>query len=134
MKHIFISSTLKSEWNQKFNPKLADILEKMGFETYLPQRDTNQSGTRETVFFENIRGIREAKVLIAVCLNESPNLGAEIAFAHSNGIKTVLLTTGEHEIPWMLHGFGHEIVRVKDLEDTRDLADQLNKVFAKYQI
>ena len=40
MKDIFITSTLKSEWNVGFNPKLCQALEKSGLSCHLPQRDT----------------------------------------------------------------------------------------------
>ena len=53
-KNIYITSTLKSEWNLTFNSLLCDKLEEIGIACHLPQRDTKQDGTDLDKFSQNI--------------------------------------------------------------------------------
>lgn len=44
---VFLTSTLKYQFNLKFNPQLAVALEARGIVVYLPQRDTDQQASKE---------------------------------------------------------------------------------------
>lgn len=58
MKDIFITSTLKSEWNRTFNLRLCQKIEEKGVKCHLPQRDTKQDGSDLNKFNQNIEGIK----------------------------------------------------------------------------
>jgi hypothetical protein len=72
-KNIYISSTLKFEWNLNFNHLLCDKLEKRGIICHLPQRDTKQDGTDLDKFSQNIEGIKNSEKILAIGVNESIN-------------------------------------------------------------
>lgn len=75
MKKAYITSTLRFDWNLKFNPQLCAELESKGIECYLPQRDTNQSGPKKEVFQQDIDGINNSEQVLCVAINESVNWG-----------------------------------------------------------
>lgn len=62
-------------------------------------RDTNQTGTDKSVFEEDIAGIKQSNVVLAIAENESPNWGVEVGFSHGIGKKIVALAKSGHEIP-----------------------------------
>jgi hypothetical protein len=72
-KDIYITSTLKAERNRDFNPLLCKNLEEKGIICHLPQRDTNQEGTEENKYSQNIDGMENANKILAIGINESIN-------------------------------------------------------------
>ena len=100
MKKIYIDSTLKNEWNVKFNPSLCSALEERGFSCYLPQRDTNQLD-REKIFDSNKDAIKAADVITAIANNESPNWGVEVGYAFGLQKRIVAVAATGHKIPLM---------------------------------
>ena len=125
MKDLFITSTLHADWNVSFNPKLCEALEKRGINCHLPQRDTNQHGTKEDIFLQNINGIKNSKKVLGVALNESVNWGGEIGFAFGINKKIIALKTKNHEIPLMLRYMVSDYLEVDDIDDIESYIDQL---------
>ena len=126
MKKIFISSTLRTEWNRKFNPALCKALEDRGFDCFLPQRDVNPID-KETIADECKHAIDNASVLLSVVINESPNLGFEAGYAYGIGKKIILLTKQDHEMPDMFYGIldRAELLQVDDLDSIDLYIDEL---------
>src|SRR3989339_514657 len=103
MKDVFITSTLKSEWNRNFNPQLCRKLEEKGVNCHLPQRDTKQDGSELDKYNQNIQGIKNSK-------------------------KVIYLTTDDHSIPVMSLGMYENIIKVKSLDNFNEYIDNLVKV------
>ncbi len=125
MKKLFITSTLHSEWNFSFNPKLCDALEKEGIKCHLPQRDTDQKGSREGVFQQNIDGIKNSEKVLCIALNESVNWGGEVGFAHGINKKIIALKDKNHEIPLMLRYMIDDVVEVDDINNIEKYVNKL---------
>ena len=125
MADVYIDSTLHNDWNAKFNPELCEAQEAKGITCQLPQRDTNQQVEPEGKFNQNIEGIKNANILLAVASNESPNWGVEVGFAHGIGKNIVALATTEHAIPLMGKYMIADVVSVEDLDDIPSYIDTL---------
>lgn len=125
MKDIFITSTLKSEWNRTFNPRLCQKIEEKGVKCHLPQRDTKQDGSDLNKFNQNIEGIKNSEKVLSVGLNESVNWGLEIGFAFGYGKKVILLTEKNHQIPVMSLGMYYKVLEVDSLDDIDEYIDEL---------
>ena len=125
MRNIFITSTLHSDWNEAFNPKLCEVLELKGLHCHLPQRDTNQVGPFEDKFQQNIKGIKDAQKLLCIAENESVNWGGEVGFAYGIKKKIIALKNKEHEIPLMLRYMITDTVEVDDLNNIESYIDEL---------
>jgi len=127
MKDVFITSTLKSEWNREFNPKLCKKLEEKWVVCHLPQRDTKQDGTELDKFNQNIEWVKNARKNLTIGVNESVNLGFETGYSFGSGKKVILLTTTDHQIPTMSLGMYEKILRIDDLDDIDSYLDELVK-------
>lgn len=125
MTDVFITSTLKAEQNRELNPKLCAALEARGLTCHLPQRDTDQDGTPQQKFQQNVAGVKAADVNLCVAFNESINLGAETGFAAGFGKPVVALKEAGHDIPVMLRGLVTREVAVDTIEDPESYADEL---------
>lgn len=118
MKNIYLTSTFTHEWNVGFNPKIGDALEKSGITCYLPHRDTDQKAVdRMNIFKQDIEGIDNATLVLAIALNESPNWGAEIGYAFGVKKPVLVLTSVEHSVPLICKGMTTEIMYVEDLDN-----------------
>lgn len=131
MKEIYLCSTLKAEWNRTFNPNLCEALEKAGFSIYLPQRDTNQSGAGPEILAQNMKAMKNAKLLIGIAKNASPNFGAEVGYFFGCGKPVLILAESFQEIPLMTTGMVTDIVILKSLGDVSLYSAQLSRVLAK---
>jgi hypothetical protein len=125
MKDVYITSTLKAEWNRAFNPRLCDELEARAIRCHLPQRDTDQSGDEMTKYEQNIIGIDNSEVLLAVGENESINWGLEVGYAFGIGKLLVLIVLEDHFIPVMSRGMYARVLRVSDLNDIASYIEEL---------
>lgn len=128
MKDVYITSTLKLEWNRNFNPQLCQKLEEKGVNCHLPQRDTKQDGSELDKYNQNIEGIKQSKKVLAIGANESINWGIETGYAFGSGKKVILLTTDDHQIPVMSLGMYENIIKVKNLDDFSEYIDTLAKI------
>lgn len=128
MSNIYIDSTLHNEWNYQFNPKLCAALERKGVNVYLPQRDTNQTASKDKKFRQNYQGMEFSEKLLVVVVNESPNWGAELGFCHGQRKPIIILAVEDHEIPLMGEFMATSIFRVKNLDCIEDYINELVKV------
>jgi len=128
MKKVFITSTLKSQWNKEFNPRLCSELEAKGFVCHLPQRDTDQEDTSINKCKQNLSAIDKADVVLGVSENETINWGLEIGYAFGCNKQVILLASGHHEIPVMATGMYYKVVRVDDLGNIKSYIDELISV------
>jgi nucleoside 2-deoxyribosyltransferase len=131
MTKVYLDSTLRHDWNTKFNPELCAKIEDKGVECYLPQRNTNQAGEPDDKFNQNIAGIKEADVLLAVASNESPNWGVEVGFAYGIKKKLIALCAKGHPVPLMAQYMFDEIVEVEDLDDIESYIIRLITALSK---
>ena len=76
MYDVFISSTLKSNWNLRFNKRICILLEYIKLKCFLPQRDV-EAGNPVLIFDQNINAINSSKVILSVAINETPSFGVE---------------------------------------------------------
>jgi nucleoside 2-deoxyribosyltransferase len=125
MKDIYLTSTLHNEWNTKFNPIICEKLEQKGFSVFLPQRDTNQSGPKEDIWKQDIGGMDDAKIVVAVALNETVNWGAEVGYAFGKGQKVIAVTKNDHSIPLIALHMVSKVIKVNDLDDVDGYIDEL---------
>ncbi|MDO8499217.1 MAG: nucleoside 2-deoxyribosyltransferase [bacterium] len=125
MTDLFITSTLHSDWNISFNPKLCSDLEQRGIKCHLPQRDTNQTGSRKDVFQQNIDGIKNSEKVLCIASNESVNLGGEVGFAFGINKKIVALKNKDHEIPLMLRYMASDVVEADDINNIEQYIEEL---------
>ncbi len=122
---VYIDSRISPEWNANFNPELCKALEEQGINCYLPQRDTNQDGSREERFHQNIEGIKKSDIVLAVAFDESPNWGVEIGYAYGIKKKIVILKSKKHTIPLMAEYMANKVMVVEDLEKIHTYIDDL---------
>jgi hypothetical protein len=127
---VYITSTLKSEWNKKYNPLLCEELEKRQIKCYLPQRDTPQEGEdvkklNNNKYEFNINAIKNSKFVLAVGLNESINWGLEVGFAFGIKKKVILLKEKNHFVPVMSLGMYEKIIELDTLNDIESYIDLL---------
>lgn len=87
MKDIYLTSTFTNEWNMAFNPKIGEALTKNGVKCHFPRKNIDQERTDEEVFNQDIEGINNSYIILAIGLNETPNWGAEVGYAY--GIKNL---------------------------------------------
>jgi hypothetical protein len=125
MAAVFISSTLKAEWNKDFNLKFCIALEEKGIQCYLPQRDTKQDGTEFDKFHENMEAIRSSSVIISIGVNESVNWGLENGYAYGIDKPIILLTDKPDEIHTMALGIYSNIFKINIPFSVNSLADQV---------
>ena len=124
-KDIFITSTIHSDWNIKFNPILCKALEEKGVTCHMAQRDTNQNSTKMDIYNQNIDGIKNSKKILAIGENETINWGVEVGYAFGIKKNIILLTSNEHNIPVMVSGMFNKILRVRDLGVIEKYIDEL---------
>jgi nucleoside 2-deoxyribosyltransferase len=125
MKDIYLTSTFTNQWNVAFNPVIGEALEKKGFTCYLPHRDTNQQAPLEEKFESNMVAMRNASIILAIAMNESPNFGAEVGYMHGIGRPIIALTSNEHAIPLMCDKMMQAVIRVENLDDVESYIDTL---------
>lgn len=125
MKNIFITSTIHSDWNVKFNPKLCTALELKKIQCHLPQRDTNQNFSEKKIFQQNIDGIKNSEQVLCIASNESVNWGGELGFAFGINKRIIALKNKNHKIPLMLRYMINDVIEVDDINNIEEYIDQL---------
>ena len=126
MKNIYLTSTFTNEWNVEFNPKLGEALVKNGITCHLPRKNINNERTNIEVFNEDINGINNSAMILAVGINESPNWGAEVGYAYGIKKPVLVLTDGTHKIPLICEGMVNEVIRVEDLDKIEEYIELLS--------
>ena len=125
VKDIFITSTVDSEWNLVFNPRLCSALEERGITCHLPQRDTNQAGTPAEIFAQNVAAIKSSRKILFVTCNESINVGGEVGLSFGLGKAIVALAENGHAIPLMLRFMITKSFIVRSIDELESYADDL---------
>lgn len=125
MINIYLSSTLKNDWNLQFNQKITKDLEESGLIVYLPQRDTNQQSELDVIFKEDIKGMENAQTFLVVAKNASENLWVEVGWAYAKGKPIMILADGADFIPAFAEKMATEIIKVKNLENIENYIDKL---------
>ena len=131
MKDVFITSTLKTEWNIRFNHKLCKKLEEKGVKCHLPQKDTKQDGSELDKYNQNIEGIKNSKKVLTIGINESINCGLETGFAFGSGKEVILITKKGNKISTMSLGMYCKIFELEDPDNIEEYLDDLIKIITK---
>lgn len=126
MKKAFISSTLQTEWNRKYNKLLCDSLEERGVNCFLPQRDVDASSS-VSIANDCFEAINKCSVLLSIVINESPNLGFEAGYAYGIKKPMILICKSDHNMPEMFYGFktNYEFIKVREFEPVEVYIDEL---------
>jgi hypothetical protein len=125
MKDLYLTSTFTNPWNVAFNDRIGAALEKEGFACYLPYRDTDQKAPGKVKFESDVAGIQNARIILCVAMNESPNFGAEVGYGHGIGKLVIALTDKTHSIPLICGEMMSDIVRVENLDAIDDYIGEL---------
>jgi len=128
MKDVFITSTLKFEWNSEFNSLICQKLEEKWITCHLPQRDTHQNLSELDKYNQNIHSILHSYKVIVVWMNESINWWLEVGYSFGLGKKIILLTHDDHVAPTMSLGMYHKIITVKNLNDYESYIGELIEI------
>lgn len=126
MKNIYLTSTFTNEWNVEFNPKLGEALVKSGLTCHFPRKNINNERTELEVFTQDIEGINNSSMILAVGMNESPNWGAELGYAYGTKKPILILTNKEHKIPLICKMTATEIIQVEDLDNIEEYIELLS--------
>lgn len=130
---IYLTSTFRHPWNRAFNPLIGAELESMGITCFLPHRDTDQSGPPATRFSQDLAGIDNARMILAIAENESPNWGAEVGYAHGRGMPVIALAHNGHDTPLICHGMINETLYARDLLIFDDYIEDLIALIGKFR-
>lgn len=128
MKQVYICSTLKNQWNIRFNLVLCEALEAKGINCYLPQRDTDQTSAPEQKFKQNITAIKKSTHLLAVSKNETANWGAEVGFVAGTQTSSIILKQKDRDVQLMVEGIADNLFAVDDFENVSAYVDELIKL------
>ncbi len=128
MKNIYLSSTLKKDWNLNFNKELAEALEKAGLTVYLPQRDTDQEDGLDLIFKQDINGMAEADKILVVVKNASENLWLEVGWAYAKNKPIIILADETDFIPVFGKKMAIKIIKVESLDNIKSYTDDLIKI------
>lgn len=112
---IYLTSTFRHEWNRQFNLVIGEKLEAQGMACYLAHRDTDQTASPDVVFQQDLAGMDQSKIILAIAENESPNWGAELGYAYARRIPIIALAQQDHPIPLICNGMIQKVLRVPDL-------------------
>ena len=132
MSDLYLTSTFTKEWNVNFNPLIGEALTQKGLTCHLPKKIEAEEKAHD-VFLSDLNGINSTKCILAIAINESPNWGAEIAYAFSLKKPIIALTDTNHQIPLICNEMITEVFRVSNLEEIDQYIDDLIKIIKKYQ-
>ncbi len=98
---IYIAAPLFSAAEREYNSKLGCMLERLGHEVFLPQREC--SGSREEIFRCCLSGIESSELVVAVLEGSACDDGTafEVGYAYALGkpifgLRTDFRNVGEH--------------------------------------
>ncbi len=129
MPDVFLTSTFRNDWNRAFNLRIGEVLKEMGLSSFLPQKDSNQTANRKTIYEEDIKGLTSCRGLLAVgALTQTANWGFEIGYATAKGMPVVVLTDKDHPIELMCEGAAFEVISVDNLDRIEAYKDRLESV------
>lgn len=110
-KTVYIAGPLFSESELEFNRRLSEFLEKLGFDTFLPQRDghllselTDNGCTKQeainTIFQKDVKEIKACDLVVFVMDGRVPDEGAcvEVGLAYAHNIECIGLKTDSRSL------------------------------------
>lgn len=112
MKKIYFAAPLFNEMELKRNEKYTEILENLGYEVYLPQREAGLSAqilkdknndkleTNRRIFNTDLNGIKNCDILIFFLDGRVPDEGAcvELGIAYALGKKCIGYKTDDRNL------------------------------------
>ena len=107
---VYLASALK---NNNLNSEINKLLERSGWDVFLPQRDNDQNAKPHVVAKQNTEEIVHADVVIVVGRGLGRDTSWEIGFAQGSGKATIILveSSSDFEEDIMIkHGFPHHAV------------------------
>ncbi len=126
MKNIFITGTFRNDWNRAFNLQLATALEEKGLTVFLPQRDSEQLGNRKETFLQDVAGIDQCQMIVAIgTKTQTANWGFEIGYAYQSKKPVIILTDEEHPVELMPEGAAAHVFVLKNLDNTAEYIEDL---------
>lgn len=132
MKDIFITGTFRNEWNKEFNLRLAEMFEAQGLTVFLPQRDSEQIGNRKETFLQDVAGIDQCKMIVAIgSKTQTANWGFEIGYAYQKK-PIIVITDQEHPVELMPEGAVNKIITVENLDAIDEYFEELIENVKKY--
>ena len=132
MRDIFITGTFRNDWNRAFNARLTEMFEAQGLVIFLPQRDSEQLGNRKETFLQDVAGIDQCKMIVAVgSRTQTANWGFEIGYAYQKK-PVIVITDQEHPVELMPEGAVNKIIVVKDLDAIDEYFEELIENVKKY--
>lgn len=132
MKDIFITSTFRNDWNRTFNLRLTEMFEAQGLTVFLPQRDSEQLGNRKETFLQDVAGIDQCKMIVAVgSQTQTANWGFEIGYAYQKK-PIIVITDQEHPVELMPEGAVNKIITVENLDAMDEYFEELIENIKKY--
>jgi nucleoside 2-deoxyribosyltransferase len=132
MKDVYLTSTFTNQLNLDLSAKICSFLEKKNITCYLPYRDTNQKEVDLEIFSQDIYGIKNSAIILAIALNETPNWGAEIGYAYSIKKPIIVISNKNHVIPLICKEMTSEIIFVDDINITEDYLNLLIEKIKQY--
>lgn len=127
MKQIFITGTFRNDWNKQFNLRLAEELEKKGFTLFLPQRDAEQLGNRKETFLQDIKGVDDAQMIIAIgTKTQTANWGFELGYAFKSKKPVIIITEKEHPVELMCEGAASKVIIPEIIDDIDSYIEELH--------
>ncbi len=132
MRDIFITGTFRNDWNRAFNARLTEMFEAQGLVVFLPQRDSEQLGNRKETFLQDVAGIDQCKMIVAVgSRTQTANWGFEIGYAYQKK-PVIVITDQEHPVELMPEGAVNKIITVENLDAIDEYFEELIENVKKY--
>lgn len=126
MKDIYLTSTFRNDWNRGFNLKLVKAFEDQGYSVFAPQRDSEQNVDRKRTFEQDVAGMDQAKVVVAVgTKTQTANWGFEIGYAFKSGKPVIILTDKDHPTELLPEGAATKVFVQENLDDIEDYQNEL---------
>ncbi len=123
---IFISATFRTNWSKNFNLKLEQALSNKGYTCYLPQRDSEQLGNKKQTFLENIKGVKNSKLILALGVElQSANWGLELGYAYAKQKPIIILVKKDQFIELMPEGAANHIIQTENIDNLVEYLPQL---------
>ncbi|MGE3962057.1 MAG: nucleoside 2-deoxyribosyltransferase [Dehalococcoidia bacterium] len=89
---IYLAGPLFTQAERAWNALLADGLRAAGHEVFLPQAEEPAAPTPVALYENNVRGLRDAEVVVAILDGPDPDSGTSWECGYAAGIGTPVVT------------------------------------------
>ena len=89
---IYLAGPLFTQAERAWNERIADGLRIAGHEVFLPQAEEPPAPTPTALYENNLRGIRNAEVVVAILDGPDPDSGTSWECGYAAGIGTPVVT------------------------------------------